>query len=122
MVKLNKPVCWSVLATLILAGVIIPITNDTHVQWYIVLESADVLKFGRGSVLLSNNACSVKVVALEINHTQVTPDGAAPALVESIDVELAAMHGTTQRHSVTDDMVVSPLSQKHDTNPGVSPA
>ncbi|MEM6530022.1 MAG: hypothetical protein AAF653_17110, partial [Chloroflexota bacterium] len=81
---------------------------------------ADVLKFGHGSVLLSNDACSVKVVALEINHTQVTPDGAAPALVESIDVELAAMHGTTQRHSVTDDMVVSPLSQKHDTNPSVS--
>ncbi len=128
MLNLHTSLRWAVVLTLAIAGVMVFITNDTQAQAAIELQSVGALEFGPDGVLFIGDSYGAQVVALETNDTEAPANAEAPVLVESIDVELAAMLGTTPREIVINDMAVNPLSQNvymtvhvgRSINPGVA--
>ncbi len=109
--KTAKFVVAAIVVTLTVAIAVYLPTATTQAQDTVELQSAGALEFGSDGVLFVGDSYGAKVVAIETNDMTAPEVPEAPVLVESIDVELAALLGANPLDIVINDMVVNPASQ-----------
>ena len=108
-IAVAKPI-YTLLALAAMIGLVQGATTALA-QTPINLQSAGALEFGAEGVLFIGDSYGSQVVALETNDTQAPADPAAPVYVESLDLELAALLGTSPEEIFINDMAVNPASQ-----------
>jgi len=86
-------------------------TLTTQAQSAIELQSAGALEFGPDGVLFIGDSHGAQVVAIETEDFEAAANPEVPVFVEMLDVQLAAMLGTTPREIIINDMIVNPTSQ-----------